>query len=71
MLVQVNGKKFFVSDTEEYGLSVTYICPKTEREYVMISKGSDKWTASQLVARLEAYADMPSQELRYLAKEVI
>ena len=71
MLVQVNGKKFFVGDTEEYGLSVTYICPETEREYVLISKGSDKWTASQLVARLEAYADMHSQELRYLAKEVI
>jgi len=71
MLIFTNGKKFFVTDTEEYGLSVTYICDETEREYVLITKGSDRWTASQLIARLDAYSDMTPAELRYLAKEVI
>jgi len=71
MLLMVNGKKFFWTDTIEHGLAITYICPETEREYVLIDKGSNSWTAKQLFDRLEAYSEMSRQELRALAKEVI
>ena len=71
MMMKINGKRFFVSDTEMYGLSVTYLCFETEKEYVLISCGSNKWSASQLVNRLAGYSEMSARELRNIAKEVI
>ena len=70
MRMTINDREFNISITPENGLVLTYIDKQLEREYVLITNGSDRWTIQELLERLEKYSTMPLNELRHLAWKV-
>jgi len=71
MFITINSRKFYWTITDTHGLSLTYSCDETELEYVMITDGSTRWSAYELYDRIKAYSEMPLNELRALARDVL